>query len=214
MWKVATSPSNTYKFSDDRELRADSYSIGGCPEYNSYQTGSQFTGNYTLAGYQTSYHNEKCLIRNDEYSSFQAVVLRANGFYFNPKDIDLDDIDSLTGVKDKDAWKESMAIFGMRGSEYVFPSIKLYDGTMLAEKKYTVAAAGMKEMGLPNKNISVPGAEFSGKKLYNCPFGRSNRLSAKCRVTASFGGVPVDAVVVMYAAVQKVSFPWSAILKA
>lgn len=193
-----------YKFSDDRELRADVYSVGGCPEYSSYPTGSQFTGNYTLAGYNTKHTNKKCLIQNGEYSSFQAVVLRANGFAFDAKEIDMDDIDSLTNVRPELAWKESMAIFGKRGSEYVLPTLKLYDGTLLTEKQYTVTEDAMKEMGFEDGKRIIPGGEFSSETLFNCPFGRDNPDSQKCRLTAKFQ-FPIDTLVILYAAAQKSS---------
>lgn len=119
------------------------------------------------------------------------------------KEIDLDDIDSLTNVRPADAWKESMAIFGKRGSEYVLPTLKLYDGTLLEQKKYTVTGDAMKEMGFDDGKLVIPGGEFTGDKLYNCPFGRANPNSRKCRITAHFQTGPVDTVVVLYAAAKK-----------
>lgn len=202
IWKVVTSPSNKYKFSDDRELRADSYSIGGCPEYSNFPTGSQFTGNYTLLGYHSPIGNQQCLVQNDEYSSFQAIVLRANGFAIEAKEIDLDDIDSLTRVGEADSWKESMAIFGKKGNEYILPTLKLYDGTLLTEKQYTVTEEAMKELGFNDGKLIAPGGQFSSTDLFNCPFGRANKESQKCRITASFQ-FPIDTLVIMYAAAQK-----------
>jgi hypothetical protein len=96
LWKISASPSNIYTFSDDRELRADVYSVGNCGQYGSYATGSQFAGNYTLLGHQAEYGNDECLITNDTLSSFQAMVVRANGFLMDARNVDLDDIDALT----------------------------------------------------------------------------------------------------------------------
>lgn len=135
-------------------------------------------------------------------SSFQAVVIRSNGFLFDPKDIDLDDIDSLTRVPEEHAWKEAMAIFGKADGQIVAPGLKMDEDTMLRSKLYTVPEAAMREMGFKDGATVVPGGEFVGKELMNCPFGRTNPLSAKCRITASFTE-SVDTIAILYAVTQK-----------
>lgn len=99
--KVFGQPNNNYVFSDDREIRADSYNVGGCTPYPQYHTGSVFTGNYTLMGHQADIADKNCLVEDDTYSSFQAIVIRSNGWLFDAEKIDLDDIDSQTFVQNK-----------------------------------------------------------------------------------------------------------------
>lgn len=187
-----------YKFSDDRELRGDTYTVGGCEQYSHFPTGSQFNGNYTLAGRSAPIGSTKCLVQNNEYSSFQATVLRANGFAFEAKEIHLDDIDSLTRVAPRDSWMDSMAIFGKRGSEYILPTTTLAPITDLLAKKYTVTKEAMKAMGFNDGKLTVPGGEFSpdNENLHNCAFG-----STKCRITAKFSS-PIDTMVILYASAQ------------
>jgi hypothetical protein len=75
--KLLSSPSNSLVFSDDRQMRADAFSVGGCGAYNTFPTGGQFAGNYTLLGHQAAFDNDECLVKNSVYSSFQYVLHRA-----------------------------------------------------------------------------------------------------------------------------------------
>lgn len=147
----------------------------------------------------------KCVIKDDTLTSFQAIVIRSNGYKFDPKDIDLDDIDALTNVRDRDAWKEAMAIFGTDGDRIVKPDIKRGFASMLSEKTYTVTKDAMSEMGFKGESISIPGGEFASKELFNCPFGRNNPHSSKCRLTASFKE-SVDSLTIIYALTQSSRF--------
>lgn len=146
--------------------------------------------------------NDVCLIKDNTLSSFQAVVIRSNGYKFDPKDIDLDDIDALTDVDESEAWREAMAIFGTNGEKIVKPAMKRGNNSLLTEKTYTVTKEAMEEMGYKGEQISIPGGEYSDSKLYNCPFGRDNADSGKCRLTASFSE-SVDSIAIIYAVTKK-----------
>lgn len=69
--KILSQPDNTYRFSDDREMRADVYSVGGCSPFSKYPTGGMFTGNYSYLSHSAEYGTDECLVKNDEYTSFQ-----------------------------------------------------------------------------------------------------------------------------------------------
>lgn len=72
--KILSQPDNTYRFSDDREMRADVYAVGGCSSYSKYPTGGMFTGNYSYLSHSADYGNDECLVKNDEYTSFQVRI--------------------------------------------------------------------------------------------------------------------------------------------
>lgn len=69
--KILSQPDNIYRFSDDREMRADVYSVGGCSSFSKFPTGGMFTGNYSYLSHSAEYGNDECLVKNDEYNSFQ-----------------------------------------------------------------------------------------------------------------------------------------------
>lgn len=95
-----------------------------------------------------------------------------------------------------------MAVFAKSGDKVIFPSVMFHDGTLLTSKSYTVPNSAMKEMGFSNTGgISVPGGEFGGDILYNCPFGRENELSKKCRMTVKFTE-PIDTLAILYGITQ------------
>lgn len=96
-----------------------------------------------------------------------------------------------------------MAIFGARGDQLIKPSLQFYNGTVLASQSHKVSAAAMAGMTLGLGDSMVPGGEFNGAVPYNCPFGRDNPDSVKCRMTAKFTEA-VDTLVIMYAAAQKI----------
>lgn len=108
----------------------------------------------------------------------------------------------MTRVPAEHAWKEAMAIFGKAGDQIVTPGLKLEEGTKLRSKLYTVPAPAMREMGFKDGDTVIPGGEFTGDELMNCPFGRANPLSAKCRITASFTE-SVDTIAILYAVTRK-----------
>lgn len=156
----------------------------------------------SAVGHEAATNVTDCLVQDDTYSSFQAIVLRTNGFQFEAKSIDLDDIDSQVDVPAGNAWKESMAIFAKSGDEYILPTVEFHDGSLLSSKSYTVASAAMKEMGFRGGALQVPGGEYSAETLFNCPFGRDNIESKKCRMTVKFTK-PMDTLVIMYAISKK-----------
>jgi hypothetical protein len=227
IWKIATAPSNTYRFSDDREIRADAYSVGRCGQYASYPTGSQFTGNYTLMyvgraaprtvrngleartflptyspalpfscalprGHSAKYSNAQCLVRNSVYSSFQGIVVRANGFEFDANRIDLDDIDSLVNVPESEAWKETMAVFAYKGGRLIAPMVTLHEGTLLMPKQYTVTAAAMKEMGLKEEEVKVPASAALSTPVSHPTLRRVRRRAVLRRANFAASFAPLD----------------------
>jgi hypothetical protein len=107
-----------------------------------------------------------------------------------------------TQVRPDNAWKEAMAVFGTSGNRIVLPTTHLQAGTMLRSKLYLVAADAMKAMGFSHGAANIPGAEFAAETLYNCPFGRSNANSKKCRLQVQFSE-SIDSLAILYAVTQK-----------
>lgn len=94
-----------------------------------------------------------------------------------------------------------MAIFAKSGDKIISPDIMFYDGSLLTSKTYTVPRAAMKEMGFNTGAIQAPGGQFGSEILFNCPFGRDNIESRKCRMTVKFNE-PIDTLAILYGIVQ------------
>lgn len=207
--EILQAPSNVLTFDDEggfREIKGKSYNVNGCQPHRSFLTGQQYIGNYTLMGHQSALDNGDCLVKRvggeSVYDSMQALVIRTNGWTIQPQAVDLDDLDAQSGVASEAGWKESMAIFGMLNGKLVKPRVDLYEGTLLASKEYTIPGAAMKEMELELGEVRVPGGEYVAEEMVNCPFGRENEESRRCRMTARFDGA-VDTLVLLYAVIQK-----------
>jgi hypothetical protein len=143
-----------------------------------------------------------CLIKSipgsdPVYDSMQAIVIRSKGWKFGVKSIDLEDIDSQSGIYPEKAWKESMALFGEADGKVILPAVNLYRNTMLTSKHYKVPSTALSEMGLVGQDMRVVGAEFSAPSLHNCGTGANGQGgdSALCRMTAKFS-TPVDTLVI------------------
>jgi hypothetical protein len=153
-------------------------------------------------GQESSLSGPSCLIKSTGsadavYDSMQALVVRSNGWKFEVKSIDLEDIDSQPGRIPGNAWKESMAIFGEADGTLVLPAVSLTSDTLLSVKNYAVPSAAMSEMELSSRDIRVIGAEFSSPRLHNCraaEFG-DDADAHLCRMTASFSS-GIDTLVI------------------
>lgn len=207
--EIIQAPNQVLTFDDAagfREVKANRYNVNNCGPHKSFATGQQYIGNYTLMGHHAQLNNGDCLIKKVKdrsvYDSMQALVIRTNGWTIKPQAIDLDDMDAQSGVDSDDGWKESMALFGVHRGKLVKPIMKLYDGTLLESKAYFVPSAAMKEMELSLGDSEIPGGEYASSEMINCPFGRDNEESKKCRMTAHFEE-PVDTLVFLYAVTQK-----------
>ncbi|CAN8070321.1 unnamed protein product [Agarophyton chilense] len=208
--QILGAPNKVQTFDDIdgfREIKASRIDVNNCKGNSQNPTGNQFAGNYTLIGHEALLSDDECLIKQEGgemvYESMQAIVITTNGWTFQPTTIDLDDIDAEPGVESGDGWKESMAIFGLRGAEVVKPTLKFYNRTLLEPQNYTVVGAAMTQMGLKaNGSQYVPGGHYASNEMVNCPFGRDNPESERCRMTASFTEA-IDTLVIMYAVLQK-----------
>lgn len=207
--EIIQAPNRVLTFDDEagfREVKAKSYGINKCGPHNSFQTGQQYIGNYTLMGHHARLDNGDCLIKKKGdlavYDSMQALVIRTNGWTIQPQGIDLDDIDAQSGVASDAGWKESMALFGINKGKLVLPVMKFYPESLLEKKEYQIPAAAMKEMELELGESLVPGGEYASTEMVNCPFGRDNEDSKRCRMTGHFDE-PVDTLVFLYAVTQK-----------
>lgn len=209
MHSIIQSPNRVQTFDDEggfREIKASAYSINDCGPHSRLATGAQYIGNFTFIGHTSDVSTDQCVISRDSngrrvYSSMQAIVVGANGWKLKPE-FDLDDIDAQAGVPSADGWKESMAVFGLDGSTVVTPEIMLHDNTLLEKHDYVVPATATKLMGLEVGEVTAAGAEYASEEMTNCPFGRDNGESNKCRASVKFT-LPVDTLVIMYALVQK-----------
>ncbi|KAI0562027.1 hypothetical protein FGB62_68g036 [Gracilaria domingensis] len=208
--QILGAPNKVQTFDDTdgfREIKATRFDVNNCKENSQNPTGNQFAGNYTLIGHEALLSDDECVVKKEGeklmYHSMQAIVLTANGWTFEPTKIDLDDIDAEPGVQSGDGWKESMAVFGLKGAKIVRPKMRLYDQTLLVAQNYTVVGSAMTQMGLKvNESQIVPGGHYGSEEMVNCPFGRDNPESQRCRMTASFSQ-PIDTLVIMYAVLQK-----------
>lgn len=189
-----------------RQLKATSYNIGECATSTNFATGKQFVGNYSLIGLTSPLGSGECATRaiagRKVMESMQAIVIRTNGWMLEPHSIDLDDIDSEMKVPPNEAWMESAAAFGMALGEVILPKTSLSQDTLLTATEFIVPESAMSAMGLGLKERIVPGGEFSGMQLFNCPFGKENPESARCRIKLSFE-VPVDTIVLLYGLKQQ-----------
>lgn len=205
---IIQSPNQVHTFDDEggfREIKARTYNINGCNPHERLATGHQYVGNYTFIGHSSNTSTDDCVVQSREgktvYTSFQAVEVSVNGWKFSPE-FDIDDIDSQVNVTEEDAWKESVAVLGIDESNIVTPTIKLHENTVLRTIDITVPKEAGDTMGLDVGEVVSTGVEYAAAKLFNCPFGRDNEESKKCRVSVRFTA-PVDKVIIMYALSQK-----------
>lgn len=184
-----------------REVKATTYDIGLCSTHGRYVTGMQYVGNYSFIGLTSPLGSDLCVTKkiggNLVMESMQAIVVRTNGWMIEPQSIDMDDIDSQVEVPLNEAWMESAACFAMADGKMVLPQVDISSSALLTPKEYVVPQDAMKKMGLSLGESLVPGAEYSGKYLYNCPFAKSSPDAVKCRMNLSFNK-PVDTIVFLY----------------
>lgn len=208
--EVLQSSSGIQSFDDEgglREMKGAIYGINNCAQNSNFATGSLFAGNHTFIGHSSDLYNGDCLVKRDGdkrlMDSMQAIVIKANGWTFEPDSIDLDDIDAQSDVANKDGWKESMAMFGVLNGRLVRPKMALYQDTVLSKQSYIIPRAAFAEMGLDFGESSVPGGEYSSTtEMFNCPFGRAQESSRRCRMTGAFNSA-IDTLVIVYSVVQK-----------
>lgn len=205
---IIVSPNQVHTFDDEggfREIKARTFSINGCNPHERLATGHQYVGNFTFIGHSSNISSDDCVVeRRDEktiFKSFQAVEVSVNGWKFSPE-FDIDDVDSQVNVTEEDAWKESVAVLGVDETNIVTPTIKLHDNTVLRTTDIIIPKDATDEMGLNVGEVLSTGVEYASTKLFNCPFGRDNEESKKCRVSVQFTA-PVDKVIIMYALSQK-----------
>jgi hypothetical protein len=71
------SGSKTHTFLDGRQMKGDAFQVGGCGYASDYPTGSEFSGNYTFASYDSPISQNACLVEasGDKgiYSSHQGA---------------------------------------------------------------------------------------------------------------------------------------------
>lgn len=205
---IIQSPNMVQTFDDEggfREIKAHTYDINGCNPHERLKTGHQYVGNYTFIGHSSNTSTNDCVVENSDgkmiFRSFQAVEVSVNGWKFSPE-FDIDDVDAQINATEEDAWKESVAVLGMDDDNIVTPTIKLHNSTILKTTDVMVPKAATDAMGLTVGEVVVTGVEYAATELVNCPFGRDNELSKKCRVSVRFTA-PVDKVIIMYALSQK-----------
>lgn len=189
-----------------REIKATVHAIGACATSFTYKSGTQFLANYSLMGLSSVLGSGQCVQKEISgklvMDSMQALVIETNGWLLEPQSIDLDDIDSQIDVPFDEAWMDAAAVFGMLDQKIVLPKTHFAKNTLLSSTDFTIPKESMSQMGLPADEWSVPGADFSGNTLVNCPFGKSNPDSAPCRLSASFDS-PVNKLVLLYGLKQQ-----------
>jgi hypothetical protein len=72
------SGSKTHTFLDGRQMKGDAFQVGGCGYASNYPTGSEFSGNYTFASYDSPISQSACLVETSGdkgiYSSYQGAL--------------------------------------------------------------------------------------------------------------------------------------------
>lgn len=188
-----------------RQVKVSTFEIGACGTSPTYSSGSQFSKNFTLLGLRSPLGSGFCLTKYISeklvMESMQAVVVETNGWLLEPQSVHLDDIDSQLNVPLNEAWMESAAAFAVVSGEIVLPKVQFSGSTLLSAKEFLIPKDAMTTMGLRLEEAMVPGAEFSGKELFNCPFADTSPDAERCRMTISFEK-PVDTMVFLYALKQ------------
>lgn len=170
------------------------------PENNSVET-------IHLRGHESDVPGRACVIvtrRNGKriLNSMQAIVIEANGWKFRPT-MNIDDIDAQegSGLGTFDGWKEAVSVFGMSEGNYVYPTMKLYDGTVLCLTDYVVSGRVMRDIGFSGK-AKPHGTEYAASDLVDCPFGRDDQEAERCRLTVSFD-TDIDTIIILSGLTQQ-----------
>lgn len=143
------------------------------------------------------------------YDSAQVIVIEANGWEMTPNQIYLDDIDSQIGVPAARAWRESAAVFGLRGNQVVLPTVGLPGATLLKVEPYTFPASSFAQIGMSGRpDVRILGARYAPQApnnpnmLFNCPDDPRTANAQRCRSDNLFTS-PVDTLIFVYGAANK-----------
>lgn len=203
VYKVFNSTNRVLTLDDEagaRDIKVTTYAINACQSESSIETGSQESQNGTWLSHVNNPTGSACLqmvvSSYRVYVSFQAIVIRSNGWSLKPSFV-LDDISAEVGATSTFGWKESIAVFGIKNKALVSPNISLSEDTLLRSYKYIVPSWASRNMGLEIGAVMATGAEYAHAQYQNC----SAAVTA-CQAKVTFSEY-VDAFVVMFALAQR-----------
>lgn len=210
---VVQAPNGILTFNDEngfRQLKGETFNVNNCLRHRNFPTGQVYKKDktYTNMGQETPADTTYCRVTTDGnkayYNSFQAIVFAADGWTFQPESIAIDDIDAQNDARTPaEGWKESAAVFGLRGKKVMRPTLTFHGESLLKQMEYFVPKAALDEMklGMSQKDIAAVGAEYNSNEMIDCPFRPELESSKRCRTTVRFDK-PIDKLVMMYGVKQ------------
>lgn len=198
---------------DGRQVRARIVDVDGCTTRPNWVTGRAYpdaASNHTTMSRGTTDaadHASECVTGVPtgagvaSYTSFQAVVLEANGFRFTPSFV-LEDIDAQVDAADPaDGWRETMTSLGAAGGQLVLPQLSTAQGALVGVRRFAMPPASLTAVGLPAEaGLLIDGAAYLAEKPTNCPFLQDS--TGRCKAFVKYTE-PVDKLVIVYAVTQR-----------
>lgn len=172
--QVLSAPGGVLTLSDDRQVRARIIDVGGCTTRPNWVTGKAHrdtSSNYTTMSRGTTDAADSArecvtgvpteMAGAASYTSFQAVVIEANGFLFTPSLV-LEDIDAQDNAADAaDGWRETMSSLGAAGGRLVHPQLSTAAAALVGVRRFGMPAESLKAVGLPAvSGLTIDGAAF------------------------------------------------------
>lgn len=144
-----------------------------------------------------------CLLSSAGIESFQAVILEADGFTFQPIELDIFDVDndqwrSGWGMSQSSTkfCKEATAVFGMINGNVVTPTAEVSGPSPLRLEQYRVPESTMLALGFDAVETMVIGGQMSPTTTIEDRCDASN--AAECQLTFSFDQAIDTLVIFMF----------------
>lgn len=161
---------------------------------------SSITNTPPAGGWGTGYCKLTDPLFSQEFESFVAIIVKADGFLFQPANLNAFDIDNqvhrtINDVPTTLSCTDTVAVFGLRGTSLINPLVVGGSGQLL--QAYSVSAAAMTEMGLGAAGAlsNIGGGQMTSSQSVACGLDPASR--APCSLTFTFGS-PIDTLVLLY----------------
>lgn len=161
---------------------------------------SSVTSTPPAGGWGTGYCKLADPLFSQEFESFVAVIIEADGFLFQPANLNAFDVDNqvhrtVGNVPTSSSCTETVAVFGARDNSLINPLVVGGTGQLL--QAYSVSASAMTDIGLgaigalPN----IGGGQMTSSQSVACALDPASR--GPCSLTFTFG-MPIDTLVILY----------------